>query len=83
MVGAMMELGDESVAEHKALVALIDNYQWNNVVLVGQSFKELNHKYTQLNDSYEAKQWFQDHKVENSAVLIKGSRSMKMEKILE
>ncbi|GAC1379735.1 MAG: UDP-N-acetylmuramoyl-tripeptide--D-alanyl-D-alanine ligase [Ginsengibacter sp.] len=83
MLGAMMELGDESVAEHKALVALIDKYDWDNVVLVGSSFKELNHKYTQLNDSSEAKQWFQDHKIENSAVLIKGSRSMKMEKIIE
>src|SRR6186997_203615 len=38
MLGGMMELGKESIEEHKSIVALIDLYKWDAVVLVGGNF---------------------------------------------
>ena len=35
MLGGMMELSTESIQEHKNIAALIDQYKWRAVVLVG------------------------------------------------
>ena len=43
ILGGMMELGEESIAEHTNLLALIHQYNFNNVILVGGDFKN-NHE---------------------------------------
>lgn len=83
LLGGMMELGEESVAEHQAIADLIAQYSWDHVVLVGGDFSKVLHNFTYLHNSLEAKAWLQDLSPENSYLLIKGSRSMQMEKILE
>jgi UDP-N-acetylmuramoyl-tripeptide--D-alanyl-D-alanine ligase len=83
MLGGMAELGEESLKEHRDIIELIKNYDWKNVVLVGGDFLKLNHPYLQFNTSSEAKDWLRQQDCENSYFLIKGSRSMQMEKVLE
>ena len=83
LLGGMMEMGDESLAEHKALIDLIAKYTWKNVVVVGGDFNKIPHPYLYLNNSTEAKEWLQLQQLENAMLLIKGSRSMQMEKVLE
>ena len=83
MLGGMMELGDESEAEHAAIIEVIGQYQWQSVVLVGGDFGKVHHAYTYFANSLEAKSWFQQQSIEKANFLIKGSRSMMMEKILE
>ena len=39
LLGAMMELGQESEQEHAAVISIIDKYNWEAVVLVGESFR--------------------------------------------
>lgn len=41
MLGAMMELGAGSKAEHRQLVEQIHRHTWKEVVLVGQDFNNL------------------------------------------
>ncbi|WP_315818122.1 glutamate ligase domain-containing protein [Paraflavitalea speifideaquila] len=41
MLGAMAELGPESLQEHQQIVSLIQQYPWQAVVLVGGDFKKL------------------------------------------
>ena len=82
MLGGMMELGEESIKEHKNIVALIDSYKWDAVVLVGGDFGKIDHRYTFFNNSTEAAAWLQRQHFENTYLLIKGSRSMAMEKVL-
>lgn len=83
MLGAMAELGDESLQEHQQIIDLIAQHPWKQVVLVGGDFLKLAHPWISFNNSTEARQWYIEQQFENTHLLIKGSRSMKMEKILE
>jgi UDP-N-acetylmuramoyl-tripeptide--D-alanyl-D-alanine ligase len=83
MLGSMMELGDESESEHREVLNIINKFKWSKVILVGDNFKSLIHPYIHFNNSSEAKKWFKDQNFQQSQILIKGSRSMQMEKVLE
>lgn len=83
LLGGMMELGDESVAEHAALITLLSKYNWKNVVLVGGDFDKTAHPFTYFKTSTEAKEWLQQQQFTNTILLVKGSRSMQMEKVLD
>jgi UDP-N-acetylmuramoyl-tripeptide--D-alanyl-D-alanine ligase len=82
MLGAMMELGRESVDEHKNIVDLINRHRWEQVVLVGGDFEQFKEDYCYFNNSADAKTWFEQQHFENAYILIKGSRSIQMEKVL-
>ena len=61
---------------------MIDTYKWQAVVLVGGDYHKLKHQYINLENSLQAKDWFNQQQFENTQVLIKGSRSMQMEKVI-
>ncbi len=82
MLGAMAEMGEESVAEHQNLVELIKKYDWQNVVLVGKQFEPFKDQFTYFENAATAAEWFVKQNFENSYFLVKGSRSSQMEKIL-
>lgn len=83
MLGAMAELGDESLQEHQLVVDLIGQHSWKEVVLVGGDFMRIPHGYKSFADSSAASEWYQQQSFENCHILIKGSRSQKMERILQ
>ena len=83
LLGSMMELGTESEKEHADIVSLIDQNKWDAVVLVGKNFKEIKNNYKNFENSLQARDWLKKENVENAQILIKGSRSMQMEKVLE
>lgn len=82
MLGGMAELGEESLAEHRAIIDMIKKSKWKEVVLVGGDFLKIQHPYTSFTLAAEAKEWLQQQHFENTRILIKGSRSMEMEKVL-
>ncbi len=82
LLGAMAELGQESMKEHEAIIELIATGSWKAVVLVGGDFGKLNHPFIQLNNSAEAHDWLKNQAFSNAYLLVKGSRSMQMEKVL-
>lgn len=83
LLGSMMELGTDSRKEHEAIVSLIDQYKWSAVVLVGENFNEIKQDYINLENSLQAQEWLKKESPKNAQILIKGSRSMQMEKVLE
>ena len=83
LLGGMMELGEESIAEHKAIIDLISIYQWKNVVLVGGDFDKIKHPFIYFEKSDEAREWLKQQPLHNTILLVKGSRSMQMERVLE
>lgn len=82
LLGSMMELGADSEKEHEAIISLIDQYQWDAVVLVGKNFNSLKNNYLNYENSIEAGNWLKKTDPKNSLILIKGSRSMQMERAL-
>jgi len=82
ILGAMAELGPESVNEHRAIVSLISQYPWRDVALVGGDFQKIDHPYRRFADSKEAGHWLSSAGFHNVYMLIKGSRSSKMELVL-
>jgi UDP-N-acetylmuramoyl-tripeptide--D-alanyl-D-alanine ligase len=82
ILGAMMELGTESVNEHQQIINLLQKYNWDNVVITGGDFKHTKHNYMYKESNLEVKEWLNQKKFNNTHFLIKGSRSMQMEKVL-
>lgn len=82
LLGAMAELGDGSIDEHLALIHLIQSYNWKEVVLVGGDFLKIKHPFLSFTDAEAAKNWLQQQNYSHTAFLVKGSRSIQMEKIL-
>jgi UDP-N-acetylmuramoyl-tripeptide--D-alanyl-D-alanine ligase len=83
LLGGMMELGPDSLREHQALVDLLQQHIWQQVVLVGGDFARVQSPYLYLNNSAEAKEWLKKQQLKDAHILIKGSRSMRMERVLE
>jgi len=82
LLGGMMELGTESLQEHQSIINVIGNYKWKAVVLVGGDYHKLQHPYINFENSLQAREWFYQQQFVHTLFLIKGSRSMQMEKIL-
>ncbi len=82
-LGGMMELGKVSLQEHQTIISIIDNFIWKAVVLVGGDYHKIKHPYINFENALQAKEWFTLQQINNSQILIKGSRSMQMEKVIE
>ena len=82
MLGSMAELGADSIKEHQLLLDLINDYKWKDVVLVGGDFLKIPHKWHSFDNYKKANDWFRQQNFENTYFLVKGSRSMEMEKVL-
>lgn len=82
-LGGMMELGADSKQEHAQLIELIQQHQWKDVILVGGDFARILHPYRYFETSAEAAAWWKAQQSTGNYLLIKGSRSMQMEKIVE
>ena len=83
LLGDMKELGEDSFKEHADIVSLIKKYKWENVVLVGKNFSEVDSTFIHFENSKQANDWWKEENRKNVLLLVKGSRSMQMEKALE
>ena len=83
LLGGMMELGNESLAEHQQIIEQIKKNNWKYVALVGGDFVKIPHPYASFSNAEEASQWVASQSFDNTAILVKGSRSMQMEKTIQ
>lgn len=83
LLGAMAELGPESIIEHQQIINYISQYPWTKVILVGGDFGNIKHPYLYFKNVLEAKKWMQEQAFESTYFLIKGSRSAKMELLVD
>jgi UDP-N-acetylmuramoyl-tripeptide--D-alanyl-D-alanine ligase len=83
VLGAMAELGMESLKEHMEIVSLIGKHSWKAVALVGGDFLKVDHLYNSFENATQASGWIREQDFKDSYFLVKGSRSMQMEKVLE
>ncbi|MEP7257414.1 MAG: UDP-N-acetylmuramoyl-tripeptide--D-alanyl-D-alanine ligase [Flavitalea sp.] len=82
-LGAMAELGEESLEEHKNIIRLIQQSSWKEVILVGGDFLKLSSPFKTFENAVEAGKWLRSQAFTHAHILVKGSRSMQMEKVIE
>jgi UDP-N-acetylmuramoyl-tripeptide--D-alanyl-D-alanine ligase len=90
MLGDMLELGADSIQEHVNVMRKVLAMNLDQIYLVGAEFASA---LAQVNENIEKVQHFMssdklaerlvENKVEDSVVLIKGSRGTRMEKVVE
>lgn len=78
-LGGMKEMGEAANHEHQALVALIAQHTWDEVILVGPEFEGIAGGYLWFATSAEAAEYIGLNMPSSAAILIKGSRGSKME----
>ncbi len=83
LLGGMMELGEDSVKEHQELVYLLQQYNWTDVYLVGGDFAFIAHSYHYIEASNQLSALLSKQHFTNTYFLVKGSRSMQMEKAVD
>lgn len=84
ILGDMLELGKESISEHQNIVQLLQEVGLNNAVLVGNIFSSVNTMpYLHFKDYKEAGTYLSGLNSKKLSILIKGSRGIKLENILE
>lgn len=82
MIGAMAEMGNDTAKEHEILVNQIKAGEWHQVVLVGPAFLPFKEGFIYFDNSADAASWAKNQDFGDAHILIKGSRSAQMEKIL-
>jgi len=84
LLGDMLELGTTSDEEHRRILDLLDQYRFQQVFLVGETFTRLNVRRENIcfHDSELARLWLDHHRFKNATVLIKGSRAIKLETVM-
>ena len=85
ILGDMLELGNESDTEHLHILELLKKLGFKEVFLVGPEFTRLNTKREWLcfQDVELAHLWLDHHRVTEAEILLKGSRGIKLEKLMD
>lgn len=85
ILGDMFELGDEAPFEHKKIADFADNSLLSQVILIGKNFEQvaLEKKWVHFETVTEAKKYFDSLPFPTALLLIKGSRGMKLESLVE
>lgn len=86
LLGDMRELGDESVAEHVKVLRQLEAFGLN-ACLVGEEFAKALRVtglsgFSSFGTSEELASWLDAHPVSGCTLLVKGSRGIQMEKVL-
>lgn len=83
ILGDMRELGKDSEKEHQAIISLIKELKFENVILVGEEFKKTaGTDFTTFTNVEELLTYINSNDISGKKILIKGSNSIRLEKIV-
>jgi len=86
ILGDMYELGEEGPAEHAALGELVAEGKFDVVILAGKEMQHALHalpKAYYFPDKFSLHNWIMDNPFTDTHILIKGSRGMGLETVLQ
>ena len=82
ILGDMLELGASSEVEHQAIVDYLESKSLK-AILVGKCYQKTKSGFTTFKDTLELIPFLKQSDLENSLVLLKGSRGIKLEMLLK
>lgn len=84
ILGDMLELGDHTAEEHKAIISLAKTLQLNDVIFIGKNFSNVKNEQhgVYFENVDDAKSYFTKRNIQNSTILLKGSRGIAVEKLI-
>ncbi|MFC3978036.1 UDP-N-acetylmuramoyl-tripeptide--D-alanyl-D-alanine ligase [Belliella kenyensis] len=87
ILGDMYELGESTASEHMSLGELVGEYDFDKICFTGQyiqsALSKAPMKSLYFPDPFSFRNWLQDSKFEDYLILIKGSRGMKLEGLVD
>src|SRR5690625_11655 len=87
VLGDMFELGDSSKIEHQNIADLAFKLKFNEIYLIGNYFHSIDKENLSNMKTFENREeainYFSQHPIRSKTLLIKGSRGMQLEKIIE
>ena len=83
ILGDMHELGSESENEHQVVVDLLVSLGLKEGVLVGMEFMKTTNKFLAIENIDQLKDKINKSDLKNTTILVKGSRKMGLERVLE
>lgn len=83
IIGDMLELGDESTAEHQNILNLAESFNFDEIITVGKHFKNENQSSKSFENTDELSAFLKTEKISSKNILLKASRGIALEKILD
>jgi len=84
ILGDMFELGDSAKEEHQNIVSLSEKLNFEEVLFIGENFYKTSTSYHKLKSFDDLKIHLKENNIKpNSTLLIKGSRGMALERVLD
>ncbi|MGB1284746.1 MAG: UDP-N-acetylmuramoyl-tripeptide--D-alanyl-D-alanine ligase [Polaribacter sp.] len=83
ILGDMFELGKSSQKEHQAIIDLAKDLDFENQFFVGENFHRAESDKHQFKEYKMLENYLKEHPLKKQTILIKGSRGMRLERILD
>jgi len=83
ILGDMKELGPDTDMEHQKVADYISNHSFDKVIFIGDNFSRVNTNYPRFRDMESLKDYLTVNPIEDSYILLKGSRGIQLEKCID
>ena len=83
IIGDMLELGEESITEHQKIWELAQSLNLDEIITVGSIFKQVNPSEKSFKNTDELIEYLKQNPIKNKNILLKGSRGIALEKVIE
>ncbi|WP_027384550.1 UDP-N-acetylmuramoyl-tripeptide--D-alanyl-D-alanine ligase [Epilithonimonas caeni] len=83
IIGDMLELGEESLKEHQSILEFAKTCGFDEMITVGPNFKSVYNSDRAFENTTQLIEWLRSNPVKKQNVLLKASRGIALEKIID